>query len=260
MKTLKKIGILHFILFASISLTAFVWNEPADTKKQAVINESKNFVVLELFTSEGCNSCPPAEEVFARLAKDYKGKSVYLLNYHVDYFDRLGWKDAFGSAENSARQKQYGQWLPSQVYTPQLVVNGSSEFIGSDEKPIRNAITRAQDAQQITTLQLEATISQDVVRVNYKTTDIQAGDELQLALIQKNGSTNVLRGENEGLKFDHSQIVINMVKVSIKGKADGTAALTIPKSALGKELEVIGLVQNNRNGKIHAANSAALVK
>jgi len=146
------------------------------------------------------------------------------------------------------------------MYTPQLVVNGTSEFIGSDEKPIRNAITQAQLVQQTATLELDASIEQDIVRINYKSADVQASDELQLALIQKNGSTNVLRGENEGLKFDHSQIVIKSLQVSLKDNAQGTATLIIPKSALGKGLEIIGLVQNGRNGKIQAANATSLCK
>src|SRR5450432_4613405 len=72
--------------------------------------DGKGFAVLELFTSEGCSSCPPADELLAKIQKETEGKAVYFLAYHVDYWDRLGWKDVYGSADFSNRQVQYGHW------------------------------------------------------------------------------------------------------------------------------------------------------
>ncbi|MES2112408.1 MAG: DUF1223 domain-containing protein [Bacteroidota bacterium] len=101
----------------------------------------KGFAVIELFTSEGCSSCPSADALVARVEKEATDKPVYILAYHVDYWNRLGWKDAFTSPEYSARQSQYADWLNlSSVYTPQIVVNGRKEFVGSEEGTLRNAI------------------------------------------------------------------------------------------------------------------------
>src|ERR1700755_2161390 len=97
--------------------------------------------VGELFTSEGCSSCPPADALVAAVQKEEKDQPVYILAFHVDYWDRLGWKDAFSSADYTARQKQYAQWLKlPQYYTPQAVINGTTECVGSEEANLRNAI------------------------------------------------------------------------------------------------------------------------
>lgn len=99
------------------------------------------FAVVELFTSEGCSSCPPADEVVAKIQRESKDVPVYILAYHVDYWNRLGWKDVFSSAEYSKRQNDYANYLNLQsVYTPQIVVNGKTEFVGSQESTLRSAI------------------------------------------------------------------------------------------------------------------------
>ncbi|MBL4674763.1 MAG: DUF1223 domain-containing protein, partial [Mucilaginibacter sp.] len=101
----------------------------------------KGFAVVELFTSEGCSSCPPADAVVEKIEKEMNGQPVYILAYHVDYWNRLGWKDVFSSADYSKRQNTYANWLNlSSVYTPQIVVNGKTEFVGSQEGTLRNAI------------------------------------------------------------------------------------------------------------------------
>src|ERR1700743_2334239 len=85
---------------------------------------SRGFALVELFTSEGCSSCPPADEFAARIAKENQDKPVYVLAFHVDYWDRLGWKDRYSNPEFSQRQQRYAQYLHLEsVYTPQVVVN-----------------------------------------------------------------------------------------------------------------------------------------
>src|ERR1700709_1440967 len=95
-----------------------------DKKAVKLAAAGKGFAVIELFTSEGCSSCPPADALVARVQKESNDKPVYILAFHVDYWNHLGWKDAFSSAEYSERQNQYARWLKlSSVYTPQIVVN-----------------------------------------------------------------------------------------------------------------------------------------
>src|SRR5579859_6695441 len=108
---------------------------------------AKGFAVVELFTSEGCSSCPAADALVATVQKEDKDLPVYILSFHVDYWDRLGWKDAFSDAAYSDRQREYARWLRlSSVYTPQVVVNGHQEFVGSDAVKLREAISNGLQA------------------------------------------------------------------------------------------------------------------
>jgi hypothetical protein len=86
---------------------------------------------------EGCSSCPPADELIDRIQKDNDNKQIYIMAFHVDYWDHQGWKDRFSDPEFSKRQRQYANWLNLQtVYTPQIVVNGATEHVGSDQDAI----------------------------------------------------------------------------------------------------------------------------
>ncbi len=146
MRNIKILSLFVFSILGIVSLTAFIVRDNLPDKSETRIAEEKGFAVLELFTSEGCSSCPPADELLAKIQKESEGKSIYILAYHVDYWDRLGWKDMFSSADYSKRQTQYGQWLhKSSVYTPQLIVNGKAEFVGSSESAIREAIAAQLD-------------------------------------------------------------------------------------------------------------------
>src|SRR5439155_1000874 len=108
--------------------------------------DSAGFALLELFTSEGCSSCPPADALLARLASEARrsGRRVYALSFHVDYWDRLGWKDRFSSAAFTQRQGDYARrFRLASLYTPQLVVNGAQEIVGSDAPRVEVANARS---------------------------------------------------------------------------------------------------------------------
>jgi hypothetical protein len=102
-------------------------------------------VLLELFTSEGCSSCPPADALLMRLdqTQPVNGAQIIVLSEHVDYWNHLGWSDPFSSSQFSARQEAYGRAFRVDAYTPQLVIDGSEQFVGSDAGPIQAAIARA---------------------------------------------------------------------------------------------------------------------
>src|SRR3954452_5453128 len=121
-------GLLVFIV--ALFCFGFATRKPVLRK---AASKGKAFAVIELFTSEGCSSCPPADELVSRLLSENK-QNIYILSFHVDYWNRLGWKDSFSDPAFSARQKQYANYLSLDgVYTPQIVVNGEHQFVGSDE-------------------------------------------------------------------------------------------------------------------------------
>ncbi|RBQ02549.1 DUF1223 domain-containing protein [Pedobacter miscanthi] len=226
-------------------------------KKITVNNPGKGFAVVELFTSEGCSSCPPADELLARLEKESAGKELFVLAYHVDYFDRLDWKDTFGSPEYSKRQVQYGQWLRlPQIYTPQVIVNGSTEFIGSEEASIRKAISAQLNTRSNPEIKLQSHLSENSFKVHYQASGAVQGSNLLIAIIQKAARTQVARGENEGRTLSHVQIVRKLQYEKLTEAGNGAVTVTLPKGYNEKDWEVIGLIQNQSNGKVIAAAKA----
>ncbi|EHQ25222.1 DUF1223 domain-containing protein [Mucilaginibacter paludis] len=248
------------ILAVAVGLTVAVWAISAFTMPGSSANKNyrkstgNGFAVIELFTSEGCSSCPPADELVARVQKEDADKPVYILAFHVDYWNRLGWKDPFSSADYSKRQSQYTTWLNLQsVYTPQIVVNGHKEFVGSEEGTLRNAITAGLRATPAGGLTLNAQNSTGHITVQYKAEGAGKNAVLLLALVQKNGQTKVQHGENGGRTLSHVQIVRNLQSVPLNTGGTGTANIALPNGFNAAGYEVIGFVQNTSNGAILAA-------
>jgi hypothetical protein len=218
----------------------------------------KGFAVVELFTSEGCSSCPPADALIAKVLKENSDKPIYILTYHVDYWNRLGWKDAFSDAAYSDRQKQYSRWMKSsEIYTPQAIVNGSKEFVGSEEGTLRNTIKAdmAEPAKTDLTLTgLKAVKSK--IMVKYKAEGVTANSSLVLALLERNATTKVLKGENAGRSLSHVQIVRKLQTISLNNHTSGSADVPVPAGFTPEGFEMIAFVQNSSNGVITGAARA----
>ncbi len=223
------------------------------------VKANKGFAVVELFTSEGCSSCPPADALIEKIQKESNDQPVYILAFHVDYWDRLGWKDSFSSAAYSKRQNQYSQWLNAQVYTPQAVVNGSKEFVGSQEEAMRSAIKDQLQKGSSAGLEL-SDIKRDEgkITLQYHVQLKPANTSLLLALVEKNAVSKVLRGENGGRTLSHVQIVRNLQTIHLNGQNNGAGTLEIPAGLDGNGLEVIAFLQNNSNGEIIAATKSGI--
>lgn len=225
-------------------------------KLARVASPGKGFAVIELFTSEGCSSCPPADAVVARVEKEVSDKPVYILAYHVDYWNRLGWKDVFSKPEYSARQSQYADWLKSSVYTPQIVVNGRREFVGSEEGTLRNAIKADLEIAAKSDLALDGIKADgDKATIHYT---ISAGSNsvLLLALVEKNATTKVQRGENSGRTLAHVQIVTQLKSIALNNSKNGIESISLPHGFDPQKWELIGFVQNKANGEITGATKA----
>ena len=244
---------------ALMALAAFIIPKDKVLTKNKMMADGKGFAVVELFTSEGCSSCPPADELVARIQKEDKDKQVYILAFHVDYWNRLGWKDVFSSADYSKRQNEYAGWLNLQsVYTPQIVVNGKKEFVGSEEGTLRNAITAGLRTNPAATLTLNTQKGQDHIAVQYRVTGAEKNSNLLLALVQKAAQTKVQRGENGGRTLSHVQIVRKIQSQPLSAGGNGNTTIALPEGTNTQDWEVIGLVQNKTNGEILAATKANL--
>jgi hypothetical protein len=231
----------------------------APAKRNVSKKDEKGFAVLELFTSEGCSSCPPADKLMARIQQQSHGEAIYILAYHVDYWNRLGWKDRFSDAAYSERQEQYQRWLnQSQIYTPQVIVNGKAEFVGSDETAIRGAIAEELAAKPEATLTLLDNLSNGKLNIQYQTTKEATGRRLLIVLVQKAAQSKVEGGENAVLTLPHVQIVRKFQSEPISVRGDGDVNIALPKGFSAQNWEVIGLVQNQGSGDILAAAKAQL--
>jgi len=257
MRSFKILTFTVCLAIAVLASAAFI-NAKGVAKKVERKITGNGFAVIELFTSEGCSSCPSADELVARIQKEDADKPVYILAFHVDYWNRLGWKDPFSSADYSKRQNQYATWLNLQsVYTPQIVVNGRKEFVGSEEGTLRNAITAGLHSAPAGGLTLNAQNSTSHIVVQYKAESAGKNITLLLALVQKNGQIKVQRGENGGRTLSHVQIVRNLQSVSLNTGGSGTANIALPEGFNAAGYEVIGFVQNTGNGAILAAAKSA---
>ncbi|MCZ4272319.1 thioredoxin family protein [Maritalea porphyrae] len=157
--------------------------------------------VLELFTSQGCSSCPPADEILAELAKD---KNLITLAYHVDYWNYIGWEDTFSQKEHSELQRRYArQRNEKQVYTPQLLINGTVDVVGSHLDEIKEATANAK-LDVIVNLHAEG----DMLSINIPSAEIAVKDAtIWLVPFVSKAQVKIERGENRGQLITYSSIV-----------------------------------------------------
>ncbi|HJP64499.1 MAG TPA: DUF1223 domain-containing protein, partial [Mucilaginibacter sp.] len=243
--------------FGALVTQAFMIAKDKDALKVNT-EADKGFAVVELFTSEGCSSCPPADALVAKVQKESEGKPVYILAYHVDYWNRLGWKDAFSDAAYSARQKQYARWIKgAEIYTPQAVINGRKEFIGSQEGTLRSTIKA--DLTETTKTELFLNDLSSIggkITFKYHIQNITNNSSLVVALVEKNAISKVMKGENAGRTLSHVQIVRELRSVNPGNNNNGSVSLPLPGDFNGNGYEVIAFVQNTTNGEITGAAKA----
>ena len=184
-------------------------------------------VLVELFTSEGCSSCPPADRLIAQLDKDQSvsGADVIVLSEHVDYWNHLGWADPFSSAFYSARQREYAGRLNGEVYTPEAVVDGARGLVGSDERELRDAIQSATKTAKVP-LAISATRQGEEVAITV--TGGAAKGSLFIALAYDSVESQVSRGENSGRRLGHVGVVYAMREMArLDGKSDLNRQFTL---------------------------------
>ena len=205
-----------------------------------------NKVVVELYTSQGCSSCPPADALLHDLAKR---PDVIALALHVDYWDYLGWKDDFAKAAFTKRQHGYAQASnATTVYTPQMVIGGKDHVIGSKAMDVMDHIVAQRAATDRVAIDL--TRNGGNVQINAVAKSANLGDMVvQLVRYTPEETVAIRRGENAGKTLRYSNIVTSWSTV---GQWDGKTPLAVSAAASGSD-PVVVIIQNRRFGPIIAA-------
>jgi hypothetical protein len=189
--------------------------------------------VVELFTSQGCSSCPPADKIIGELAKD---PSIIAMSMPIDYWDYLGWKDTLADARFSARQKAYSRMRGDrEVYTPQAVINGSTHVIGSDRTGIEEAIDTTLKGNEVMSVPVTMTQSGKQLTVSVAASKVPAAahGEVWICSISKSVPVSIARGENRGRELTYYNVVRSLVKV---GDWNGTpGSWTLPLDNVERE-------------------------
>ena len=235
------------------------------------------FAVAELFTSQGCSSCPPADRVLAELRDRAArtGEPIHVFSFHVDYWNYLGWADPFSSPHFSARQTDYTDRLEVRTYTPQLVINGQTELIGSRSEQVTAAIDAAlaRPAKDYG-LEVSAVRLGDTVRVTYSLSEPAPHLRAVALLVDERAESEVTRGENRGRKLVHVNVVRDMAVAETRDVTrdvvravetqnfaslqPGVIELTVPKDA-SPHLSVAVLLQAD-DLSIHSIQSRVVVQ
>jgi hypothetical protein len=214
-------------------------------------------VLIELFTSEGCSSCPPADAALVRLLRDQPiaGVRIIALSEHVDYWDDLGWRDPFSSRSFTRRQEAYARRLPSgAVYTPQLVIGGALHLVGSEEDAARAAIKAAavEPRGEVWAHVVPGAETRLEVSARWPA-GIQA--EVLVALVQDHATRRIERGENAGRTLEHAAIARD---ISSGGMGAGTFSGRVELPGAQHADRAIVFVQEGDGGRILGVASVEL--
>ena len=199
----------RFIALGGLGVVLFLALTAVQAHTSGALAGDRSPTVVELYTSQGCSSCPPADALLGKLAKR---SDVIALSFHVDYWDYIGWKDPFADASYSKRQRTYARHFSrSFVYTPQMVVHGLTETSGTDAREVHSRIARAANAPDVTVKVTRGYDGGISVSVPASTQPAQAA--VWLVLYQSSKKTEVRRGENRGRVIENFNIVKKLVRI-----------------------------------------------
>jgi hypothetical protein len=195
--------------------------------------------LLELFTSQGCSSCPAADKLLGEIAAD---PSVVALSVPIDYWDYLGWKDTLASAAHSARQRAYAKVRGDrEVYTPQIVVNGATHVLGSDPGAIERAITVTDRNTAVMSVPVVLSLSGNALNVNVTALKDHGGGEVWLCPLTRSVPVEIGRGENHGRTITYHNVVRRWLKLGDFGGTQQT--WNVPLSEIqGDDIDAAAVV------------------
>lgn len=247
---MKYQGLKFISISFSIATIVFLFGFKNE-KNNSQITDNQGIAVLQLFTSEGCSSCPPADDILRKYANQ---DNIFALSYHVTYWNRLGWADLFSQKQFDNLQYSYGEnFRLSSVYTPQIVVNGNSEAVGSSENKIANIVNTALAKAAKNTILLEKSIKNNEITFKFNIKgDISKNAILNFELIESNLSTKVKRGENEGKTLLHDNVVRS--EKTLKATEKGEITFEIDPTWKKENCAIIVFIQDSNLGQINGAS------
>ncbi len=223
-------------------------------------------VIVELFTSEGCSSCPPADALLRRvnLKQTSAGQLIVGISEHVTYWNHLGWKDPFSAAEFTDRQEVYASRLsPEGPYTPQMVVNGRDQFVGSDAGALQKALGDETRRAHLDLSILSTTLTSSGLDVKFSVaSDMSKRLDIFAVVTDDADRSSVLRGENGGRLLQHVSVARSLVRVAtVRGVARQSVHIALPDGFHldnGSAHHLILFAQQQHQGAIEGATTTPL--
>jgi hypothetical protein len=223
-------------------------------------------ILIELFTSEGCSSCPPADRLLEKLdAQPYPGAKLIVLSEHVDYWNHIGWTDPYSSSQYSARQNTYGtRFHLDSVYTPEMVVDGAHEFVGNSYGKARDAFQQSQAQRKVDVQIRDLQVKDGKLQARIESGSLPAGArkaDVVFVVALSHAESQVARGENAGHRLTHIAVVrsLNLVGTAESGKPFGKdVSFPLGHDVAPANLRVVAFLQESGQGRILGVAQATL--
>lgn len=253
-------------LIAAATLIIFLLPAHCSATAQANRPQSRTPVLVELFTAEGCSSCPPADDLLAKLEsrQPVAGVDIIVLGEHVDYWDKLGWRDRFSSPQYTERQHDYGlRFKLDDIYTPQMVVDGTQQFVGNDAPHALRAIAHAGQTPKIALVLAKPLVEGHKVKIIVSTpaSGPSSKADIYAAVVDVSDTTSVGGGENRGRELHHVAVVRSLQRIGRLENLNSKpieATLTAPSDANPKNMSVVVFAQSAGPGQVIGVTSASV--
>ena len=246
-----------FILYISVLAVVGIFFSFKNKKITEAKTDFEPVAVIELFTSQGCSSCPSADRLLSKTIFNAarENKKMFALSFHVDYWNRLGWADPFSNKNFSERQSDYVNALSSNgPYTPQILVNGSTEFVGSNEAALTKNINNALHTNSsVNFTELSSTEKNGGLVIKYSLEGNIENCTINIAIITLKETTFIKRGENEGVTLVNENVVRQLI--TKKANKETLIEVTSLPKTTKNNTAIIAFVQQNNDYKIIGAAS-----
>ncbi len=253
------------ILCGPLALAALTFQARAQANTQIVTQTAPSAVLVELFTSEGCSSCPPADELLRQVSghRSAGGELIVGLSEHVNYWDGIGWKDPFSSEASTGRQNAYGaQFGLDSVYTPQMVVNGREQFVGSDLRALEAALASEARHKQIELHITSAQVTGRGITFSYSAAGLPPNSALQLVAVLADDMdrSSISGGENSGRNLTHTSVARALAPLgALHETAQRSVTLPLPPSfAAGAGHHLVLFAQQGGAGPVLGVDTRPL--
>jgi hypothetical protein len=258
-----KLKIVFFWLFVFSACVFYVKGQPSAENPQSAIRNPQAKVLVELYTAEGCPTCPPAGRALVSLQKEQPAPNteIITLAFHVDYWNERGWTDKFSSPLFSQRQQYYtNKFKIGASYTPQMIVDGNYEFVGSNLEKAKQFIG---EASKITKAKIQLELNEQTLKVNISEIPKHTDATIYLAIAEDNLSSEVAKGKNSTLKLEHISVVRELRLIgnlpATNQSFSAEHQFQIQPDWKKENLKLVVFIQEKQSRKIIGVNSAALV-